>query len=244
MYDENKKYGYINIYRSMLDWEWYTDTNTKVLFLHCLLKANHKSKRYRGTLIERGSFVTSYDLLERETGLSIQNIRTSLKKLELTHELTCEKTQKGTIISIKNYDTYQQANTLTNTQLTNNQQTTNTQLTTNNKVNKVNKENNGGAHQYTADFLEFYESYRKAGFKDDCYEFWVEMEYTEEEKKHIVFAAKEYSHEMKDDVRHMVFPRTFLKDEIWKRYEFKKEDDWRKRQQEQIEYMRSMGVDV
>ena len=38
--------GFIKIYRQLLEWEWYTDTNTKVLFLHCLLKANFKTKKY------------------------------------------------------------------------------------------------------------------------------------------------------------------------------------------------------
>ena len=30
---------YVKISRKILDWEWYTDINTKVLFLHILLKA-------------------------------------------------------------------------------------------------------------------------------------------------------------------------------------------------------------
>ena len=34
------KNGYIKLYRSLLDWEWYDDTVTKCLFLHLLLTVN------------------------------------------------------------------------------------------------------------------------------------------------------------------------------------------------------------
>ena len=40
--------GFIALYRKMLDWDWYTDTNTKSLFIHLLLKANHKDVNYQG----------------------------------------------------------------------------------------------------------------------------------------------------------------------------------------------------
>ena len=36
--------SWIKIYRSMLDWEWYSDNNTKSLFIHCLIKANYEEK--------------------------------------------------------------------------------------------------------------------------------------------------------------------------------------------------------
>lgn len=39
--------GFIKISRKILDWEWYTDINTKTLFLHCLLKANFRTKNIR-----------------------------------------------------------------------------------------------------------------------------------------------------------------------------------------------------
>ena len=37
--------GFIKLYRSMLQWEWYDDVNVKVLFLHLLLKANYEEKK-------------------------------------------------------------------------------------------------------------------------------------------------------------------------------------------------------
>lgn len=132
--------GFIQLHRKMLNWEWYSDTNVTRLFIHCLLKANYKEKKWRGIVIERGQFVTSIATLAEETGLSAQSVRTCLSKLKSTSELTSKTSNKYTVISITNYCDYQMTNKQVNKQLTNNQQTTNKQLTTTNKDNKDNKE--------------------------------------------------------------------------------------------------------
>ena len=49
--------GHIKLYRKFLDWEWYQDINTKVLFIHMLMKANWKDGKFMGTTIPRGSIV-------------------------------------------------------------------------------------------------------------------------------------------------------------------------------------------
>lgn len=135
---ENKKQGFVKIYRSFIDWEWYDDISTKVLFLHCLLKANHTVNKWHGIEIQRGQFITSIRKLALETGLTGQQVRTSLNKLKSTHELTHETTSQYSIISIKNYNLYQESNTPVNTQITHEQHTSNTRVTTN-KNNKNDK---------------------------------------------------------------------------------------------------------
>ena len=76
--------NYIKINRSMLEWEWYKDTNTKILFLHMLLKANWKDSSFMGTEVKRGSFVSSTKNLSLETGLSEKQVRTSILHLKKT----------------------------------------------------------------------------------------------------------------------------------------------------------------
>ena len=127
--------GFIKIHRRMLKWEWYKDTNTKVLFLHCLLKANWKDGRFQGIEVPRGSFVTSLstlseELSSKEQTFTVQNVRTSLKHLTLTGELTSKSYSKYRIITVNKYNEYQVANIVPNKQLTNSQQATNKQLTT------------------------------------------------------------------------------------------------------------------
>lgn len=131
--------GFIQLHRSLLEWEWYDDNNTKILFLHCLLKANYKDKNYRGKTIKRGSFVTGRDVLANELGLSVQQVRTSLTKLKSTNEITIKSSSQGTIIEVVKYNDYQEVtNKATDEQPTNNQQ-----VTTTNKSNNIKKSNKG-----------------------------------------------------------------------------------------------------
>jgi len=133
--------GFIALFRSFLEWEFYKNQNVKNLFIHCLLKANYKDKKWEGMVVERGSFITSIPKLSKETGLTCQNVRTALDKLEKSKNLTRKTTNQYTQIFIVNYDTFQDkcgyANMQTNIQLTDEQHSTNIQLTTTNNNNNT-----------------------------------------------------------------------------------------------------------
>lgn len=140
---ENYITGWVKVFRSFTNWEWYHDSKYVHLFIHCILKANHKDNKWQGQIIKKGTFITSLNNLSIETGISTQSIRTILKKLEMTKEITVKSTNKNRLITICNYDSYQEINYEANKQLTNNQQTTNKQLTTNkNEKNIKNEKNN------------------------------------------------------------------------------------------------------
>ena len=133
--------GWIKVNRKLLNWEWYKETNTKSLFIHALLRANFDDQKFQGIIVPRGSFVSSYPNLAAETGLSVQNVRTALKRLISTGELTVKKYPKFTLFKVENYDMYQTPNSQTNSQLTGNQQASNSQLTTIKEIKNVrNKE--------------------------------------------------------------------------------------------------------
>ena len=99
--------SFIKLYRGLLDWEWYSDVNTKTVFIHCLIKANWEDKKWRGLLIKRGQFYTSIGNLSNELNLSNKQIRLSLDKLKSTKELDIKGANKGTMITICKYDDYQ-----------------------------------------------------------------------------------------------------------------------------------------
>jgi len=69
-------------------------------------------------------------------------IRTCLKKLNLTGEITTKTTNNYTIVKLKNYDKYNWDNTQNNNQITNEQQSNNNQITTTKKEKNINKEKN------------------------------------------------------------------------------------------------------
>ena len=129
----NEDKSFIVLNRKILKWEWYQDSNTKDLFIHLLLMANWEDKKWQGMDIKRGSLITSIKHLSEQTGLTSQNIRTALKKLQKSKNLTIKTTNKYSVITINNYDKYQEYNK----QLTNNQQTTNKQLTTTKQYNNI-----------------------------------------------------------------------------------------------------------
>jgi len=107
----------------MTEWEWYTDSNTKLVFFHLLLTVNFEDKPWRGMTIKRGQRVTSLPILADEINLSIQQVRTSLNKLKSTGEITDESSSKGRVITVTSYSEHQGDDRQSNRQSTDNQQT-------------------------------------------------------------------------------------------------------------------------
>lgn len=99
--------GYIKIDRKITEWEWYKNLNTKVVFFHCLLKANWKDGKFEGKIIKRGSFVTSIKKLSLELCLTEDEVRTAIKHLISTGEITKQTTNKYSVITVSNYELYQ-----------------------------------------------------------------------------------------------------------------------------------------
>ena len=130
----------------MIDWEWYDDINVCRLFIHCLMRANHKPKQWRGIDVPRGSFITGRKKLAEETKLTEQQIRTALNKLISTNEITIKATNKNSLLTVVKYNDYQDkqdaSTSKTTSDLTNGQPTSNQQVTTNNNDNNENNENN------------------------------------------------------------------------------------------------------
>jgi len=139
--------GWIKLHRKFLDWEWFNKSEAMHLFLYMLLKANHKNGKWQGVDVKRGQFISSLGNISNATGLSVQVIRTNLKRLEKTNEIELKSTSQFTIVTICKYECYQEENEQSNKPSTNEQQATNKQLTTNkNEKNNKNDIYRGFAH--------------------------------------------------------------------------------------------------
>ena len=97
---------YVPIHRKIIDWERYTDVPTKTLFIHLLLRANHSVGKWKWITINPWQLITWRKELSKHTGLSEQQIRTSIKKLKSTSEITSTSTSKFSLITLCNWDTY------------------------------------------------------------------------------------------------------------------------------------------
>ena len=156
--------GWIKIHRKFLEWEWFNKSEAVHLFMYMLLKANHKDGKWQGIEVKRGQFISSLGNISNATGISVQTIRTILKKLEKTNEIELKSTSQFTIVTICKYECYQDENDETNKPLTNNQQATNKQLTTN--KNEKNEKNN--KYSFLASLLEH-------GFDEKLSLEWMEV---------------------------------------------------------------------
>lgn len=111
--------GWISLYKKFVNWEWYQDTNVKSVFIHLLLLASYEDKKWQGRVVKRGQVIISSGNLASDLKLTRQQVRTALKKLQSTDEISVESTNKYLVITIEKYSDYQSALQNNNNQTTN-----------------------------------------------------------------------------------------------------------------------------
>lgn len=138
--------GYVKLWRKSIDSGMMQNPELWVFWCWCLMKATWKPRQVMVDLqtinLNPGEFIFGRRSSGVELNFSEQKIRTFVKKLKTMQNITIKSTNKFSIISIVNWDIYQQdgicANQQINPELTNkqpatNQQITNKQPTTNHK---------------------------------------------------------------------------------------------------------------
>lgn len=134
--------GWIKLHKKIKEWEWYKDTNTKSFFFHLIITCNFKPTKWRGINLEIGECAKSLETLSEESSLSIQNLRTSIKRLKSTGEVTERQHGKHRILKVENYASYQIGNTMANREVTRTQQGSNREVTLEEEYNKEKNEKN------------------------------------------------------------------------------------------------------
>lgn len=136
--------GYIKLWRKSLDTAIFNNPNAWLFWCYCLMKASHKDRVVlhgnQSIPLKPGQFIFGRKKASHETGLSEQNIRTCVKILDSLEYLTIKPTNKYSIISIVNWDTYQPDTEKVNQQT--NQEVTSKQPTDNHKQECITLENN------------------------------------------------------------------------------------------------------
>lgn len=140
--------SWIKIYRELLQWEWFEKSEMVHLFIYLLLKASCEDKQWQGILVKRGQLITSNASLSRDLKLSAQQVRTCIKRLISTGEITYQATNRYALITICNYERYQenksasneQNNEQPNYQATSEQRANNEQSTTSKEIKNIRNE--------------------------------------------------------------------------------------------------------
>ena len=103
--------GWVKLYRSGLDNELFKNSTTWHVWTYCLLKATHKPTKVliggKSILLQPGQFIFGRKKASEETKLTERKIRTSLEHLKNTQNLTITSTNKYSIITLINWDSYQ-----------------------------------------------------------------------------------------------------------------------------------------
>lgn len=100
--------GWIKIYRRITDWEWYNHSEMVHLFIHLIVKATPTEKIWQGVSLQRGQVIVGRQKLSAETGISEMTIRTCLNRLKQSGEIEIKSSNRFSIITICNYESYQQ----------------------------------------------------------------------------------------------------------------------------------------
>ena len=207
--------GWIKIHRKIRDNCIYKDSHLLHLFIHCLLKANHKINTFlfnkQEITIERGQFVTGRLELAKELNMNSSLVYRKLKILENIGIVNIKTNNKFSIVTVLKYNTYQDVITTSeqqNEQQVNNKRTTSEQQVNTNKNNK--KENN---EKNTVEFERFWSLYnKKRGNKERIYKHWCLLKDQEHDK---IFATLPEYIKNTPDKKFRKDPQTYLNQKAW-----------------------------
>lgn len=172
------KQGYVSIHRSLQEhWLWNEKPfDKKSAWIDLLLMVNYKDNKimFDNELIEirRGERITSIKKLCDRWGWSNTKVRNFLKVLEKDNMISLKiAPQKATVISIVNYNKFQDTNTTKNTTETSQKHYRNTTETSqkhiNNKENKENNNNNKYPESVQRKFDELRKDRGRATMSDE-----------------------------------------------------------------------------
>ena len=145
-------------------------------------EANHKNGKKHGTVIERGQCIRSYkdiqDALAWYVGwqkktYSKCNCETAMKWLTKRNMITKKKTTRGLVITVINYDAYQNPKNYETDKETYKRTTMN--LQSSDTINKNDKNIKNEKEVYTPAFEEFWKLYPKKLGKGKAFEKWKSL---------------------------------------------------------------------
>jgi len=139
--------GWIKIHRKILKHPICKKPAYLALWVYLLLKANHEETMFiwngQKQIIKRGQLLTGRKTLSNETGIFETTIERILAFLEKEQQIGQQKTNKFRLITIKNYEQYQQSG-----------QQTDNRRTTNGHIQELKNDKNVNTNVLTPEQLE------------------------------------------------------------------------------------------
>ena len=214
---ENKDKGYISLYRSIQEHYLYPNHRTFTEFeawVDMLLLANHKDADIligmQKVKIGRGEFLTSELKLSLRWMWGRDRVRNFLKLLMSDGMISKKSSSKFTMITICNYDGYQNSPTAKQQQGNNKATTRQQQDDTNNNDNNDNNDNNENKERMS--FEKFWNLYDKKTGRDKCETKWNNITNADREK---IFETLPKYLATITDKKYQKNPLTYLNGKYW-----------------------------
>lgn len=111
LFKDGKEKGWVRLWRKILENPIIKDAEALQLFVYCLLKATHRDievvVNHQIVRLERGEFIFGLHQASRDLKMSIKKLRNRLIILQNLQILARKTASKFSIISIYNYEYYQ-----------------------------------------------------------------------------------------------------------------------------------------
>lgn len=204
--------GWVKLHRQLIERGWLKNPKLLTFWIYCLLKATHEPFKakvgFQEVQLEAGQFIFGLRKASEESFLSIQTIRTCLDTLKRWGNITLKSTNKFSVISIINWESYQCADFENNKPLTNKQQTTNNIQEHKEQKNKYS----------CAQFDLFYKSYPKKRARRDAERAWSKLNPDESLFQSIMTALEKQKATQdwkKDGGQFIPLPATWINGRRW-----------------------------
>lgn len=207
--------GFIKIWRCIEDSGLIQNASALQLAMWCLLKSSHKRrKQIIGTTpveLMPGQFIFGRKAAAKDLKTTEQKIRTSLNLLKNIDFLTINPTNKYSVITIVNWDTYQGTQPTTNQQP--NQVLTSNQPAPNHKQECKKEIKKEKETPVPDDFDTFWNLYAKKKDTAKCKAKWKNIS---KKDKEAIFETLHLYLAATPDKQYRKNPLTYLNGEIWK----------------------------
>ena len=169
--------GYIKVYRKMMRSRVFQNEGLFKIWMWCLLKANHKGqwiiiKTGRGTTevwIEPGQFIFGRLTAAKELKMKPSTVWKRIIKLKNMRNLNIESNRLYSVITIINWEFYQEREKKGTSKVTTKEQPSDTNKNEKNEKNNI----------YAQNFLSFWKSYPHRVAKKKAHEAWKKLEKAE-----------------------------------------------------------------
>jgi uncharacterized phage protein (TIGR02220 family) len=156
--------GWIKLHRTIQNSKFGKNPELFHLFAIILLRANHKDGFTKdGTLIKAGQFMTSKVSLANEFQYSEMKMHRMLSRLKSEGQIDASSNTKNTIITVINWEHYQQGEGVNDVQVMTKRGTDEEQVMTNKNANNNKNKKNTSSPEFLV--IEYYNSVNDRGLK-------------------------------------------------------------------------------